>query len=105
MPGVVSDSLRVSASLFNGPSTYPGQAKIQHLYLATSSDHDVRGLNVAMDNAVRMSFFERLSDLHGDGERSFPLRRFELDSRFEGLALNVLESDEGSAVCLAYFIN
>ena len=40
-----------------------GQTEVEDLHLAVGCDLDVRGLEVAMNDAVFMGFFEALGDL------------------------------------------
>ena len=45
------------------------QAEVQHLHGAVRPDLDVRGLQIAMDDALLVRRFERLGDLLRDGQR------------------------------------
>ena len=46
-----------------------GQAEVQHLHDAIGRDLDVRGFQIAMDDAPLVCRVERVSDLAGDGQR------------------------------------
>ena len=60
-----------------------GEAEVGHLHLAVGRQLDVRGLQVAVDDAVLVGLLERLGDLlrdrdrlvHGDRAALQPLRR------------------------------
>ena len=45
------------------------QPEVEHLHGAVSSDLDVRGFQIAMNDALLVRRFERLRDLLGDGQR------------------------------------
>ena len=44
------------------------QPKVEHLHIAVGHDLDVRGLQVAVDDAFVMGDFERLGDLPRDAQ-------------------------------------
>ncbi len=46
-----------------------GQTKVGHLYPALHVHHDIRGLDVAMHDAVLVGVAERVADMRGDGDR------------------------------------
>ena len=46
-----------------------GDAEIEDLHQAARRDHDVRWLDVTMDDALCVSLLERICDLDGDRER------------------------------------
>ena len=58
-----------------------------------------------MDDAVRVRFRKRISDLRSDGKRFFQFHRLSLESQIERLAFNVLHCDEAAAICFADFID
>ena len=45
-----------------------GQPEVQYFDAAGCGEHNVRGLDVAMDDAVAVGFGQRVDDLGGDGE-------------------------------------
>ena len=74
-----------------------GQAEVQHLHLAVGRDLHVRGLQVAMDDAVLVGLLERLRDLLRDGERFVEWDRAALQPVREVLALDEFHREEVDA--------
>ena len=46
-----------------------GQAEVEHFHRAIGSNLDVRGFQIAMDDALLVRGFERLGDLFRDRQR------------------------------------
>ena len=78
-----------------------GQAEVEHLDQAALGAHQVRALDVAVDDAAAVRFIERVGDLEADlddlADRQRPLR----DARRQQLAFDVLHDDEVGAGVLA----
>ena len=74
------------------------QAEIEHLDAPIRGEFDVGGLEVAMDDALRVGFFERLGDLQGNLTGGPRLERSPLQSLLQRLALDQLENQEGAPV-------
>ena len=78
-----------------------GQAEIEHLDQPALGAHQVRALDVAMDDAVSVRFVEGVGDLEADfdhlAHRQRPLRR----ARGQQFAVDVLHDDEVGAAVLA----
>ena len=76
-----------------------GQPEIHDLRLAFLVDHDVLGLEVAMDDAQAVGFGEPVADLAGDGDGLAGGEAADLaDEALQVLALDVLHGDVGDAV-------
>ena len=71
-----------------------GEAEVEHLDLAVRRQLDVRGLEVAVDDALLVGFLERLGDLPRDRERLVDGDRPALQPRREVLALDELHHQE-----------
>ena len=74
-----------------------GDAEVHDLGLARLGQHDVRGLDVAVDNVVRVRRLKRPGHLGDDRGRLFPGEGAARKGLGEGLAANVLESHEEQA--------
>jgi hypothetical protein len=71
-----------------------GQAEVHDLHVARGQDHDVRGLHVAVDDAVSVRVVERLRDVAHDPDRLRPGEEaLVVQDRGERPALEVLERD------------
>ena len=82
-----------------------GQSKIEQLSLAALGDENIRGLDVAMNDALGMRCFERIGDLNAEIEKLLGLECPALDAMLESLALEQLHGDEWLAVVLADLVN
>ena len=52
-----------------------GDSEVHDLRIAVGQDHDVRGLDVAMNDALRVSQVQRVGDPRRDAQRLAPLHR------------------------------
>ncbi len=71
-----------------------GKAEVEHLDLAVGRDLDVRGLEVAVDDALLVRFPERLGDLPRKGERLVDGNRSALQPLGQVLARDELHRQE-----------
>jgi hypothetical protein len=65
---MVGDWLRPSAIRAAEPEGSPRQSKVQHFHGPVGPDLDVRGLQIAVDDALFVRRFKGLGDLCRDGE-------------------------------------
>ena len=77
-----------------------GQAPVHDLHLAERADHDVRGLQVAVDHPLGVGIRQRLRHLQGDVQQPRPVLRrvgpFAQEGG-QGLALDELHGEEGAS--------
>ena len=71
----------------------PGQAEIEDLDRAVGADLDVRGFEIAMDDAPLVRGFERVGDLFRDRQRFGQRYRTLRDPILKRLALDELENE------------
>ena len=71
-----------------------GEAEVEHLHLAAGRELDVRGLQVAMDDALVVGFLEGFGDLRGDLECLVEGNRAACEPLLEVFALHQFERDE-----------
>ena len=69
------------------------EAEVEHLHDAVRRDLDVRGLQIAMDDALLMRGFERLADLARDRQRFLERNRTTRDPIGERVALDQFEDE------------
>ena len=72
--GVV-EARRRRLAVFAREGLHLGQAEVEHLGLALGGDDDVRGLQVAVHDAVGVGHRQRVGDLDGDGQGGQRLER------------------------------
>src|SRR5271168_35302 len=82
-----------------------GQSEIEQLGLAALGDENVRRLDVAVDDSLGMSGFERVGDLNAEIEKLFGLEGAAFDAMLESFALEQLHGDERLAVVLTDLVN
>jgi len=73
--------------------------------VAPPGHKDVRGLDVAMDDALFVRSFQRVSYLNRQVEQKFEFDGFAADAVLEGLALEKLHGDEVPPVGFPNFID
>ncbi len=73
--------------------------------MSALGDKDVGGLDVAVDDALRMGGVEAVGDFDGEGEQSFVFERASGDEVLEGDAVEVLHGDEGLVAMPADFVD
>ena len=78
-----------------------GEAEVEHLDQATFGPHQVRALDVAMHDAARVRFVERVSHLQADLDDLADCERALRDTRRQQLAFHVLHDDEVGAARFA----
>src|SRR6267143_1462075 len=71
-----------------------GQTKIEDLRLPLGIYHHIAGLDVAMNDSLRMRYGERVGNLDSNGERALELQRFSVYQLPHVAAGNVLHRDE-----------
>src|SRR5438128_7265624 len=81
------------------------ETKIENFCLATRSDEEVRGFDVAVNDAFQVSGVKRVSSLNGEGKRFVKRKRLAGDGVLEGLAIQKFHDNEWMAVFFADFIN
>ena len=74
------------------------QPEIQNLRLTSIRDEDVRGLDVPMDDALRVCRIQCIGDLDAQIEQRFDLQRLASDPVPERLTLQQFHGDEGSSI-------
>jgi hypothetical protein len=80
-------------------------AEVEHLHLSRGSELDVRGLQVAMDDAALMGGLERRRNLPCDGERLLDGQPAAGESLGERRTLDELEDEAADAVGLLEPVN
>ena len=80
-------------------------AEVQNLGVASFDHEDVRGLDVAMDDALRMRRVQRVSNLNRQLEQHLCFEPLAVDSMLERLTLQQLHDDEPLALVLADLVN
>lgn len=82
-----------------------GEAEIEDFGVAARGDEDVRGLDVAMNDAAGMGGVERVGDVDRNVEERVELQRTCGDEVFESLAFEIFHDDEGMAILRADFVD
>ena len=73
--------------------------------MAALGDEDIRGLDVAMDDALDVSGVERVGNVDGNIEQAIEFERLAADEMLERLAIEKFHGDKGFAVLLADVVN
>ena len=81
------------------------QPEIQNLRLSSIRDEDVRGLDVAVDDALRVGRVQSIGDLDAKIEHSLDLQRLAADPVPERLPLQQFHGDEGSPIGLVNLVD
>ena len=106
MPICVARAVSVGEFIGVRRSTAPAgihrfrETEVQHLHRAVGADLDVRGLQIAMDDALLVRGFERVGDLLRDRQRVGERDRAARDERGQILALDQLHHERGEVGCL-----
>ncbi len=79
--------------------------KSKNLRLPATGHEDVRGLDVTMDNALRMCPVESVCDLNAQIEEGFNLDWSAANQVPKSLAFHQLHGDEGPAIYLVNFVD
>ena len=77
-----------------------GQAEVEELGVAVPGDHDVVGLDVAVEDAGVVGLGQALGDLDGDLDRAHEVELAVGDDPADGPAVDILHGDEQVAVDL-----
>ena len=108
-PGLVrcSSESMVGALMatLSGLQRHFGQPEIENLRLTSIRDEDVRGLDVPMDDALRMCRVESVGNLDAQIEHRFDLQRLASDPVPECLPLQQFHGDEGSPIGLVNLVD
>ena len=81
------------------------QPKIENLRLTSIRHEDVRGLDVPVDDSLRVCRIQRVRDLDAQIEHRLDLHRLASDSVPERLALQQFHGDEGSPIGLVNLVD
>ena len=82
-----------------------GEAEVHDLGIAARRHHDVGGLDVAMEDAVRVRLAQGVDDLNGARQDLVQTERRPAQPRVERFALDVLHRDVLAAVGFADFVD
>src|ERR1700747_2228112 len=81
------------------------QTEIKDLYLAAPSHENIRGLDVAVDDAACVRCVQRIGNLDAEVEDLIEGQWSVVDPMLERLTVEVLHGDEGAAVEFADIVN
>jgi hypothetical protein len=81
------------------------QSEIEHLCLAALGDENVRRLDIAMHDSLRVRGGERLSHMDRNLEQLLQFHRLAMDELFQALALQLLHHDERMALVIIDFVD
>ena len=73
--------------------------------MAAPGYEQIRGLNVAMDDAFGMGGIECVRDVDSDGDYAFQIQRMSGDQMFQRRAIQVLHCDEWLSLLFANLID
>src|ERR1700690_980337 len=82
-----------------------GQAEVENFGLIAIRHEDVRGFDVAVDNALGVCAVESVGDLDAQVEQPVEFQRLAVDRSLEGLALQQFHRDKVTAALFANFVN
>src|SRR5437867_6516539 len=82
-----------------------GQTKIKNLCVATTSDKNIPGLDIAMDNALGMCCVEGVGDLDRETEENVGLQRLAGDTMLQRYAIKILHGNKALAIMLSNLVN
>ena len=82
-----------------------GETEIQNLSAPALGDENIRGLDVAMNNSLRMGCVEGVGHIDCDGQQAVHLDRPHADHMFQRGAFEVLHRNEGLAFMLSDFVD
>ncbi len=77
------------------------EAEIENFGVAAARDEKIRGLDIAVDNSLRMRGVERVGDFDGNFEEAIELHRLAGDYVLQRGAIEKFHGDEGFAVFFA----
>src|SRR5262245_54606698 len=77
------------------------ETEVENLRAVLVADENIRRLDVAMDDALRMRSVERIGELNGDVEQVLDFQRSAVDAIAEALAFERLHHDVRRAVIVA----
>ncbi len=81
--------------------THLGKSEIQNLGVAAIGDEDIRRLDIAVDDALRMRHIEGVGNFNGEVLQILQFHRAARDGVFQRLAFQIFHGDEGGAILLA----
>jgi hypothetical protein len=82
-----------------------GQAEIQNLGVLALGHKNVGGLDVAVNNTLRMRGVQPIGNLNGKGEQSFCIERFPRNQMFQRRPVQKLHGDERLLAVLADLVD
>src|SRR5439155_23785394 len=82
-----------------------GEPEIENLRLSSIRDKDVRGLDVPVDDPLRMCCVQSVGDLDEQIEHRLDLQRVCSDLVLEGFTFEALHGDEGPSLIFPYVVN
>jgi len=82
-----------------------GQTEIQNFGVAALGDKDVRGLDVAVNDALRVSGVKSVGDFDANIEQNFHVKRATLDEMLESLTVEKFHGDERFSIFVANVID
>ena len=82
-----------------------GQSEVKDFGLPACSNEDVRGLDVAVNDAFAVSGIERIGNLDAEVEYGFNFQRFAENTMGQRLSLEILHGNKWLAFMLAKIVN
>ena len=100
-----SGMVAVASSETRAGNRYFRQSEIQNFGVPSLGDKDVRGLDVAMNDAFCVGGVERVGDFDGEGSSSLRFHGTSGNAVLKRHAVEILHSDERLPVLLADLVN
>ena len=82
-----------------------GQAEIENFRVAALGDENVGGLDIAMNDSLRVRGVESIGDFDGEIEKYVEIERVAADAMLQRHSLHVFHADEHAAFVLADFVD
>ena len=84
----------------------PGDTEIGHLHLASFGEKDIVGLDITMDDAIGMGFFQSISDIDGNAYGRINRNiRMGLDVLLQGLPFHIFHDNIMDIPIASYVVN
>ena len=81
------------------------QSKVENLGVSALGDKDIRGLDVAVDNTLRVRGIERVGNLDGQTEQNIGFHGPAGDAMLQRYAVEKLHCEKGMAILLPDFVD